>query len=211
MVDDPRDRLGAPSDPVEAAMSVEGTVLHREKVVSRLLALISLGLLVFFGAASFAYLRGWAPQTSLFAKLCTYAMVPLGLYVGLTRTVLRTVISSHEIHVTQGLPGRRIPLEAITSCQTFGPGKRAPRGELFSPGSSGVVVEWTDTAGKARCTLIGSNDPEGLLAVIERARRGRTSRVRAVATPRLEGVERVSGEEIGTSGDGERDGERRAR
>src|SRR5260221_10335304 len=98
------------TDPVEAGMPLTGSVIHREKVIARGLAVVCLAMFLFFGAASIAYLSGWKPDTLLLAKICTYGMVPLSLWVGLTRTVLRTAVTTSEIHVTQGLPERRIPI-----------------------------------------------------------------------------------------------------
>jgi hypothetical protein len=168
---DPREHRTAPSDAVEAEMPVEGAVLHREKVVARSLALICVALTIFFGATSVAYLSGWKPETSLLVRLLTYAMVPLGVFTGLTRTVLRTAITTREIHVAQGLSERRIALGNITACEVFTPGKQPVRAELFSPGPArGVLVDWTDGPGKTRRTLIGSDDPAALAATIEDAR-----------------------------------------
>ena len=73
-------------------MSVDGSVLHREKVVGRSLALIAAALVLFFGGVSIAYLSGWRPETPMLFKVITYLMVPLGLYVGLTLSLIATVI-----------------------------------------------------------------------------------------------------------------------
>src|SRR5438045_4008098 len=92
----------APTDPVEAEMTATGDVLHREKVVARNLALLCLLLCLGFSAASIAYLRGWQPNVPAIFHWLTYALVPFFAWIGLTKTVLRTVVTTREVHVQQG-------------------------------------------------------------------------------------------------------------
>ena len=166
-------------------MVVAGSILHREKVVARKLALICVALSVGFAALSIAYLAGWGAETNLVFKVISYSMVPLGLYQGLFATVLRTAVTTDEIHLAVGFRARRIPLRSIATCALFERGKVDGGVELFTLGTTrGVMIEWTDETSKARKTLIGSENPEGLLASIERAR-ARTAiatRVSPIAT-----------------------------
>jgi len=159
----------APDDPIEAGMG-DGTVLLRDKVVARNLALVCLLMFLVFGAASIAYLRGWRADANAIFRWLAYFFVPFSAWVGLTKTVLRTVVTTQEVQAQQGLRALHVPVASISQCRIFHPG--VERGlELYSPaGGGGVVVEWRDAKGKERKTLIGSDDPSTLAAGIERAR-----------------------------------------
>jgi hypothetical protein len=171
------DRI-VPTDPVEAEMGT-GTVLRRDKVVSRKLALICLAMFIGFLATSIGYMRGWGAERSAFTHWLTYLLVPFVAWIGLTKTVLRTVVTTSEIHVSHGFRGTHIPIASITKCLVF-EGERAPRGtEVFSPaGLRGMWVEWTGAGGIDRMTMIGSEDPVALVASVEEARRALGARAR---------------------------------
>ncbi len=163
------DRI-APNDPVEAGMG-EGTILRREKVVARNLALLCLVLFLAFGAGSIAYLSGWQADKPAVFRWITYGLVPMFAWIGLTKTVLRTVVTTREISVQQGLRGTRIPISSIKSARIFGAERPEGGTELYFPaGLKGVLVDWCDERGKTRKTLIGSEAPAQLITSIDRAR-----------------------------------------
>jgi hypothetical protein len=162
----------SPNDPVEESMG-EGTVLRRDKVVARSLALICLAMFLAFGVASIAYLKGWQADKPAIFRFITYGLVPLMAWVGLTKTVLRTVVTTSELHVAQGFRELRVAIASITACRLFGNERVQGGTDLYFPkGPGGILVEWRDATGKARKALIGSDDPTALLAAVERARGG---------------------------------------
>jgi hypothetical protein len=146
-------------------------VLHREKLVARLLAAIMALCTVGFVAASIAYLLGWrAGETSALLRYLTYVITPLFPFVGLTLAVVRTVVTTKEVRVDQGLWGPRIPIRAIRVCSVWA-GPPVPKGAhvLMPTGTKAVLLEW-EVQGKTQRALIGSNDPAALVQSIERAR-----------------------------------------
>ena len=178
------------ADEFESAMETGGRILHRDKKVSRSLALIMLLSTVLFLAASVAYALGWGADVSTFWKVLTYALTPLFPYVLLTGTVVRTVVTTREVQVKLGLWGPRIAVETITSCEPLtseqirqrqqefmrsthdGPAKRRRKFWLLVPGrfTEAVWLEWTDSDGTAHAAAVGSDDPGALAAAIQDAR-----------------------------------------
>lgn len=181
-----------PADAFEASIETRGEVLHRDKVVSRSLALIMLLCTVGFLAASIAYASGLGAEVSTLAKVLTYALTPLFPFVLLTRTVLRTVVTTEEVSVKWGLWGPTIPVGSITACEhiskeqmrregTFAPqlliedaaGTTRRIADVQGPGNfeQSVLIEWVDASGSARTVLVASEDPVGMVAAIRQARR----------------------------------------
>ena len=192
------DRI-APNDPVEAEMG-EGTILRRDKVIARNLALLCLGLVFAFGAASIAYLYGWQADKPAVFRWLTYGLVPLFAWIGLTKTVLRTVVTTRELYVRHGLRATRIPISSIKSSRVFGAERPEGGTELYLPaGAKSVLVDWCDERGKTRKTLIGSEAPAELLASIERARGAKEELRIAPATAPSEQSQESGEEEEPTS------------
>src|SRR5688572_31727105 len=100
-----------PSDDYEKQMTVEGKIRHRDKSVSRSIALFAWLMTLFFGVVSIAYWSGWG-NMSLLQKVLAPAMTVLSLWVALTKTAVRTVVTDREILVQHGLRGPRIPLRS---------------------------------------------------------------------------------------------------
>jgi hypothetical protein len=163
-----------PTDAYEETMTGDGQVIHRAKMASRALAIAMVLCTIGFGAASIAYALGWGANVSFLAKLLTFALTPLFPFTLLTRTVVRTLVTTKEVRIQQGLWGPRIPIESITRCEVLTPAQiRKERGfELYSPGSFEqiVAIGWTDETGKARKVIVGSDDPPALAAAIQQAR-----------------------------------------
>ena len=177
------------SDPIEAEMEVRGRVLHRDKLVARSLAWVMLALSVFFIGASLAYALGWGAQVSPLAKAATFLLAPLGPFVLLTRTVLRTLVTTEELTIRWGLWGPRIPLASLTkvevvSSEEVRKRQRKQRTHVYHPGhfTEPVWIEW-ELDGKTQAAVLGSNEPQTLLAAIEEGRRvgSRVAPVEAIA------------------------------
>ncbi|MEO7096375.1 MAG: hypothetical protein ABI175_24160, partial [Polyangiales bacterium] len=141
------DRI-APEDPVEAEMGDE-TVLRRDKVVARNLALICLLMFVGFGAVSIAYMRGWGDRSALIRWL-TYLMVPFSAWIGLTKSVLRTVVTRREVHIRVGFRDVHVPIASIGSVRVMNDADKPVAGrELYYPaGGLGILLDWRDEHGK---------------------------------------------------------------
>ena len=195
---DERPGRDAALDPIEAEMADRGVVVHRDKLVARGLALISLLMTVGFGAVSVAYLMGWQPGTSMIIRWLTYLLPLLGITVGLTRTVLRTAVTPAELRVHWGWTRLHVPIASITRCEAVALRVRAgfasattqagplPMGgveQMLLTGDQAVYLEWVDERGKARKTLMGAGNPAALAASIQQARSGAGARVRVEAEP----------------------------
>jgi len=180
------------TDDFETTMETRGKVLHRDKLVARRFALIMLLSTVVFLPASVAYALGWGADVSSLAKIITYVLTPLFLYLLLTGTVVRTVVTTEEVHVKWGLTGPRIPIETISRCEPVtaeqsreeqrqlklkpsndDPDKRPRRKfRLYSPGNytEAVWLEWTDSDGTAHAAVVGSGHAASLSSAIQDAR-----------------------------------------
>lgn len=172
---------GAPrrGDEYEASMAAPGEALHRDKLVSRSLALVSLGMTLFtFVAAAGAGLTEGAP---LAAVLGVGSVGLATAFIGLTRSVLRTVVTKDELRIQWGLWGPTIPLAAVSAVSVRHDCSRVAMNEAMrAPGSAPVQmmgpisrtpvvdIEWTDEKGKARRAWLGASDAEALAAAIRR-------------------------------------------
>ena len=161
-------------------MPAEGKVIHRSKQVSRLLA----GLLL--GIALVALLGGAFLGSGLVSAIpAATGLAGLGFalffgFLGLTMSVLRTVVTSEEVRVQYGLWGPRIAVAAIQSCKLIrydpielgGWGLKYRNGTwaYTMPGHPDVVELVWDDGGKSKRTLISSNDPAALARSIQQAR-----------------------------------------
>jgi hypothetical protein len=171
--------LTPPADDYEAEyMTGEGQVLHRSKVVARKLALLLLSLGVLLGvlaAASFTF----APVVASVAMLAGAFFMT---FCGLGLSVLRTKVTSEELHVQYGLWGPRVPIAAITACNVIpydwkrfgGWGlKRSFDGAWsYTPTLVDRVVSvgWSDDKGKTRNAVFAAEDPDAVVAAVRRAR-----------------------------------------
>lgn len=171
--------LAPAADAYEAEyMSGGGQVFHRSKVIARKLAviLLSLGVLMgVFSVASFAF----AP---VFASVMILAGALFTIFCGLGLSVLRTHVTSEELHVQYGLWGPRVPIVAITACNVIpydwkrfgGWGlKRSVDGTwAYTPTLVDRVVSigWTDDKGKTKKAVFAAKDPDAVVAAVRRAR-----------------------------------------
>src|SRR5690242_8315603 len=90
----------AASDEYEAnEMRAPGAVLHRDKVVGRKLARIM--AVATFGAVLLGIVQ-WlvVSNASLLVQLIPWALAALFAVTALTRVVLRTVVTNHELHIS---------------------------------------------------------------------------------------------------------------
>src|SRR5688572_20981452 len=101
----------------------------------------------------------------------------------LTGSVLRTVVTEDELHVSGGLPGTRIALGRIQSCRIGEQHGRLRVGKRYEDGmwtssyliALGEYVEviWMDDRGKARRFLFTPGDPRAVLAAVQERTRAR--------------------------------------
>jgi hypothetical protein len=102
------------------------------------------------------------------------------VFCGLTLSVLRTVVTSEEVHVQYGLWGPRIPIEAIRSCKVvpydvlkYGGWGLKYRNGVWAYTMHGhpdvVELEW-DERGKTKHAVVSSDDPAMLARKIQQSR-----------------------------------------
>lgn len=182
-MDGPNAGRVAPTDDYEAgAMTGAGRVIHRDKVVARGLALMMVIYGAVFTALCVAIWMGAFPTMSLFSKALVPPLAVLFWVTGLTRTVLRTLVTTEEVHIQQGLWGPRIPIASITGCEVIAyKAGNIPRGVLLHVPSARervVRLDFTDAKAQARTAVIAANDPDLLAAKIDEARRVSSVRLR---------------------------------
>lgn len=162
-------------------------VLHRDKVVSRFTAFACIAMALLLGGVA---IGGFA-NGSIAGGIGLAVVSLASLFLALTRSVLRTVVTKDDLRIHWGLWGPRIALDAITSMRTRSATRQEmikaaaeagkARIEIFQIPTPGDVleIEWTDETGKARRAWVGANDARGLQAAIERARSGSRARIDA--------------------------------
>lgn len=156
-------------DPVEAAMAPDAEALHREKGVSRGVALAFLGLaslsaLAGIGALSTGEIGGGGIAVAV-------ALSALLVVLGVMVSVTRTVVTRTAVRWKGGLVSREIPLSAVeeTSLQSY----RAQE-------PVAVLLRWTED-GKKRAFSIASKHPHALRDGIDRARDASSPKARISA------------------------------
>jgi len=163
------DRRTQTNDEFEAAeVNAPGTVIHREKQVSRFLALMMVMLFVLMAGAA---AMGLAPDASWTLKYLPWPMLALAVYVGLTGTVVRTVVTTEEVRVVWGLRKVQIPVSAIKQCKVVSVPPPITGHEIMAPHAAKEVltIEWVD-GDKTRKHVIGAEVPQRLADSIEEAR-----------------------------------------
>jgi hypothetical protein len=186
--DDDVTRRDGASDEYEAnEMTAAGQVVHRDKVVghelAKFLALYAVG---FLGLGLFETFVGWNVPT--LARVLTFILAFFFGAVALTRTVLRTVVTTEEIVIRQGLSGPQIPITAVTVCEVLEkvPGKQLPvigGTHLLLPSMKADIVriDWTE-GGVTKRALLSSSDGPLLVTRIEEARKASVGSQKRVAT-----------------------------
>ena len=171
--------LTPPPDEYESEyMPGGGQVLHRSKLVARRLALLMLTLGVLMGVlAGVSFFTG-----PLFASIMLAFGSLTMLFVSLGLSVMRTKVTSEELHVQYGLWGPRVPITAITSCNVIpydwkkfgGWGiKRSMDGVWsYTPTmvERVVAISWTDDKGKTKKAVFAAEDPDSVVAAVRKAR-----------------------------------------
>lgn len=188
------------ADDFEARHMQDGaTVLHRDKRVSRGLALALLipGLLTVALGAYIGVANATAskPVPAAALPLVVLGVVALGLFLmllGVMFSVVRTLVTARAVHVKFGLWGPDIPLASIERAavvrydwvQFGGWGiKRNLQGTWAYVPSGDRAVELVYREGGAeRRVLVGVEDPAELVRKIAEAQQG-TARVRVDAGP----------------------------
>lgn len=174
---------------VEAVDAVEreethahGTILHREKVVSR-----SLAAMMGFGTLFFLFAGGAAifgdPNAPLWALAFPFSFAVLFAFAGLTKPVLRTTVTNEEVYTLHGLREERVPMEAIESVTVVAATQLRPLGAvLIGPSATHrlVLVTWSDANAVTHKLAIASEDADRLASLINRVRDQRRTRLSSV-------------------------------
>jgi hypothetical protein len=162
-----KDNIAAPSE-----------VLHRDKQVSRALAVAMLAMTALFLALAAGGMAGTAEWP---AVVMMGTIAAAFAFVGLTRSVVRTAITEREMRVHWGLWGPRIALAGVKAVSVRKRYDRAaltaalleegsPRVEMIAIPHRGDIIDitWTDDSGRARRSWIGAGDAAELAAAIRR-------------------------------------------
>jgi len=162
-----------------------GNVLHRDKRVARGLAKALVTLTGIFGLGGIAGLVGMFAGVGPIGGGVAAIGLGLGAMFGLmtlTGSVLRTVVTDRELHVSGGLAATRIPLESITAVRIAEQRQRIRSGKRYEGGmwttsfllalGEYVEVVWKDAKGADRRLLFTPEDPQAVLAALGRARGG---------------------------------------
>jgi len=174
-------------DEYERTIAPAEEVLFRDKVVSRL----TFYACVLMGALFLALAAGGAAQGAFAGAIGMALFGAAATFLGLTRSILRTVVTREDVRIHWGLWGPRIALSSIRSVRVRDATRQGmieasreqgrPRIEVFQiPAPAPIVeIEWTDATGKARRAWIGSSEASSLAAAIEGARGSSGGRVAA--------------------------------
>lgn len=167
-------------------MPAEGTVLHRDKRVSRVLAgIMGLSGLAVIGVAIFIALVNGTSQKPVPAEalpLVVGMVASLGVLIatiGIAMGILRTVVTDREVNVKYGLWGPTIAMKDILSCRPVtyrwiefgGWGIRLGRDGTWAYvpiGDQAIEIVY-NVDGKTKRVLVGVENPEQTAAVITRA------------------------------------------
>jgi len=190
----------SPSDAFESRyMSGEETVRHRDKRVSRGMALLlalpavfTLWFTVYLGLNNATASRP-VPEAALpFVLAGLVAFAGMFALLSLSFAVLRTVVTDREVIVKYGLWGPRIPLEAITECKVVpyefhkfgGWGIRRGIGGTWAyvPGSGDVVEIAYTVEGKTKRVQVGAENAQLVASEIQHAREATARSLRIEAT-----------------------------
>lgn len=166
MADEPLLLRTRAEDPVERELASDGEVVHRDKGVNRGSMIAAGGLaLGAMGVGLAGYLTGDISAVALVVP----AAVAMGLtLMGVVRAVARVAVTRDEVRISKG---RTIPLTDITASAVA---------EARFPVPRGVHITFDDE-GTSKTLWVVSNDPETLVAVIERTRKRALPRVRVEA------------------------------
>lgn len=189
----------APSDDYEAnEMPVEGAVLHRDKQVARTAFLAMLPGSLIFLLAGIAVAAGGNPGEPRILSLIPFSIFALFAWMMLTKTSIRSVLTTRELQVHWGLRKWKVPVGAITRCEAVGVLKSGlPMAQVGVNGwapNGMVLVHWTDESGKEKKLQFPAQDPAAMVAQIAGARGGGVG-----AGVRVDAGEVSAGEEVEAS------------
>lgn len=175
---DPNALAPAPDEYEAEYMPGGGQVLHRSKIVARRMALLMTALGVLMGVLALVSFFNAPLVAAVTLSLGSLVM----LFVGIGLSVMRTKVTSEELHVQYGLWGPRVPIDSITACNVVpydwkefgGWGIKRSRAGVWSYTPTlvdrVVSVSWTDERGKNKRAVFAAEDPEAVAAAIRRAR-----------------------------------------
>lgn len=156
------------------------SVLHREKVVMRTAAVILASLAI--GTAAVGAMGFWLAAMGDLSALtigipCALAAAMLTL-ASVAGTVVRLLVTDRELVVQSGiLRVARIPLAAVTAVG-LAPWDGEARRRFSTEGKDGIAlifgkrlvrVDWLGEGGRERVAYVGSENPDQLASIVERA------------------------------------------
>lgn len=171
------------ADAYEAAnMAPRGAVIHRDKLVARGVMIGLGGAALFFAALGVGVGLSSAPFGAAVGLGAVLAcLTGLSLFMALTRSVLRSVVTRDELRIHWGLWGPSIPIASIRALRrrpatrtemvaaASEPGR--PPVEIYQvpvPAAEALEIEWGDSSGKARRVWLGAQDVRALESVLSR-------------------------------------------
>lgn len=187
------------SDDYEAKnIAPADVVVHRDKVVARMTAVACALMTLFFGAVAI----GSAIQGHVAGAVGVGVAAMVFLFIGLTRSVLRTIVTRDDLLIHWGLQAITVPLSSIRELRIRATGRQSLSEAMKEPGSPPIEIldlgptryaaslgpqakgafghvldlRWEDAkTGRTRRAWLGADDPDGLFAAIQRGRAGRKS------------------------------------
>jgi len=183
-------------DAFEATYMQDGSkVLHRDKRVSRKMALLlsGAGLFVLFQALSLPFFNASSarpmPESVLPFWVIGLGLLGLSFFVlAVMLGVLRFVVTERAIHAKYGLWGPTIPLESVVSCKVvpydwlkyggWGIRRGIDGSWAYVPGSGSVVEIAYRDGDKEKKVVLGAHDPHALARSIMEATAANAARLR---------------------------------
>jgi hypothetical protein len=178
-----RQQMASARDKYERDHMAAGMELCRDKITWKL-HWILLGMAVALAASTTAFaLTGPTPDNPLWVTFLVGGMAALFSILWLMFAVMRTVVTTDEIHVQYGLWGPRVPIEAIESCEVtkydwtefggwgikYSTSSKTWAYSLWGHGNDVVRLVWTEK-GKTKRAVFHARDPEAIVMAVQRAR-----------------------------------------
>lgn len=177
-----------PNDTYQQSIAPREEIVHQDKNVSRLLAVISAGLFVLFLTAA---IGGSAQGAPLAASFGVGIFAFIFLFLGLTRSVLRTVVTHKDIRIHWGLWGPTIPVQKVKSVEVRTDCSRvalneaskapnAPKLHMIAIPASGKVADitWISDDGTEQRAWLGVEDPGTFCEIVRKLSQKSTERIR---------------------------------
>ncbi len=170
-------------DSYERKHMAAGKELHRDKIKWKLHWILLILTVVMAATTAALGIAGSSPDNPLWATFLVGTMTALFGVLWLLFAVMRTVVTTKEIHVQYGLWGPRVPIEAIESCEVtqydwkefggwgikYSTSSKTWAYSLWGHGDKVVRLVWTED-GKTKRAVFHARDPEAIVMAVQRAR-----------------------------------------